>query len=136
MQDVQKESGSPGEGIVSGRGYLLAAVLLFVTEVLIALFAKDRFIRPFAGDFLVVILLYCIVRSIVRAPVMLTVIVVLLFAYLFEGLQYFGLVYRLGLGDWKLAQVVIGTTFEWGDLIAYTLGILLVVAVERWRGVS
>ncbi|CAN5148937.1 hypothetical protein BH20BAC1_BH20BAC1_28470 [soil metagenome] len=45
------------------RWYFLSAIVLLITEVLIATFLNDRIIRPFIGDFLVVILLYTFVRS-------------------------------------------------------------------------
>jgi uncharacterized membrane protein len=43
------------------KTYFLLAVLLFVIELLIALYLHDRFIRPHVGDFLVVI--FCIAFS-------------------------------------------------------------------------
>jgi len=58
-------------------------------------------------------------------------IAVLLFAYTVEVLQYFQLVKRLGLQHSRLANIVIGNSFAWSDMIAYTLGILLVVLAER-----
>ena len=58
---------------------------------------------------------------------------VLLFAYSLETMQYFKLVQLLGLQHSKLARIVIGTAFEWLDLLAYTLGILLVLWVENLR---
>lgn len=46
--------------------YLITALLLLMTEVLIALFVHDRFIRPYAGDILVVLLIYALVRIFFR----------------------------------------------------------------------
>ena len=43
------------------RSYFSFFVLLFIIEVLIALFVNDRLIRPYVGDFLVVILIYCFI---------------------------------------------------------------------------
>jgi hypothetical protein len=113
--------------------YLFISLLLFITEVLIALFVHDGFIRPYFGDFLVVILLYCMVRTLWNFPVLHTVLAVLAFAYLLETLQYFQLVDRLGLGDSELARTVIGTGFAWGDLLAYTMGGMAVLLAERKR---
>ncbi|NEU09363.1 DUF2809 domain-containing protein [Flavihumibacter sp. R14] len=104
------------------KKYLFLSLLLFVTEVLIALFVRDAFIRPYFGDFLVVILLYCIVRMFWNFPVLPTVLAILAFAYLLETLQYFNLVEHLGLQHSELARTVIGTGFAWGDMLAYTLG--------------
>ena len=115
------------------KKYLLLALLLFAVEVLIALFVRDRWIRPLGGDFLVVILLYCLLKSVWKAPVRTVALSVLLFAYTLETMQYFKLVQLLGLQHSKLARIVIGTAFEWLDLLAYTLGILLVLWVENLR---
>ena len=61
--------------------YFFLTVLLFVTEVLIALYLNDGFIRPYFGDFLVVMLIYCFVKSIANLPVIKTAVGVLLFSY-------------------------------------------------------
>ncbi len=113
--------------------YFALAVLLFVTEVLIALYVHDAIIRPYFGDFLVVILIYCFVKVFVVSPLLPTLIGVLLFAYLIEFLQYLQLVKVLGLQNNAFARTVIGTTFQWGDILMYTLGIGLVLVVENWR---
>lgn len=111
--------------------YFLIAIFLFIVEVLIAMFAHDQFIRPYFGDFLVVILVYCFVKSFLNTPFFKTAIAVLAFSFTLEVLQYLDIVSRIGLGDSKLARTVIGTSFEWIDLIAYTLGIAFVIYVEN-----
>lgn len=113
--------------------YFLAALLLFVVEVLIALYLHDPFIRPYAGDYLVVLLLYAALRSVLRIDARKAIVAVLLFAYAIEVGQYFHLVYRLGLGHSRLARVVLGTGFSWIDLLAYTLGAATLWWMERRR---
>ena len=71
------------------RNYFLLFAFLFIIEVLIALFVHDRFIRPYVGDFLVVILIYCFVRSFFNLPVITTAASVFLFACAVEMAQYF-----------------------------------------------
>jgi len=61
----------------------------------------------------------------------MTAIGVLLFSYFIEVLQYFNIVKMLGLQNSNLARVVIGTSFEWTDLMAYTLGIGLVILLDK-----
>src|SRR5215831_16904542 len=102
--------------------YFSLALALFIIEVVIALFVHDSFVRPYFGDFLVVILLYCSVRSFIKASSLKIAIGVLLFAYLIETLQYFRFVDRLGLTRNIIARTVIGYGFEWWDILAYTLG--------------
>ena len=113
------------------RHYFTIALLLFVIEVLIAKFAHDPIIRPYVGDFLVVILIYCFVKSFLATPYFSTAIAVLIFSFSLEFLQYFDIVNKLGLSHSKLARTVIGTSFEFIDLVAYTLGILLVIYWEN-----
>jgi len=115
------------------KTYFLLAVLLFVIEVLIALYVHDKIVRPYIGDLLVVILLYCFIRAFINVSPVKTAIGVLLFSYLLEILQYFKLVKLLGLQHSRVANVVIGNLFEWIDLIAYTLGIAIVLAIEYLR---
>ncbi len=112
------------------RRYFIAATILFVIEVGIALFVHDSFVRPYLGDVLVVILIYCAVKSVVNWSVWPTAVGVLLFAFAVEAAQYFGLIYYLGLENSGLARAVIGTSFAWADIVAYCAGIALVLLVE------
>ncbi|GAB3931460.1 ribosomal maturation YjgA family protein [Mucilaginibacter myungsuensis] len=113
--------------------YFLLAVLLFLTEVGIAVFFNDAFIRPLFGDYLVVMLVYMAIKSFVNKPPVITAIGTLLFAYAIEAAQYFGLVYKIGLGGYPLACTLIGTTFSWSDMLAYTLGVITIIIIETIR---
>lgn len=114
------------------KNYFAAAVLLFLIETGIALFVNDRFVRPYVGDFLVVILIYCFLKSFWKATPSKVGLYVLLFAFAVEAGQHFQLVKRLGLHHSELAKTVIGTGFDWGDLVAYSLGILSILSFEKW----
>lgn len=111
--------------------YFVLTILLFLTEVAIALFIHDKWIRPFFGDFLVVILLYCAVKSICSISVYRAAAFVLIFSYVIEISQYFNYVEVFGLQDQPLARVVMGTYFSWIDLAMYTLGLIFIVIVEN-----
>jgi hypothetical protein len=111
--------------------YFLLSVMLLGLEIFIGSCLHDPIIRPYGGDFLVVILLYCLVRSCGDFPILPTAISVLLFAYLVETGQYFGLADRLGFKGHSLGRVLLGSYFTWVDIVAYTLGILLVLGLER-----
>lgn len=113
--------------------YLLIASALFIVEVCIALFFHDNFIRPFFGDFLVVILLYYFFKSFLDISTLILAGSVLLFSFCIEILQYFKIVEVLGLQNSKLAKTVLGTNFHWSDFIAYTAGILLILLLEKWN---
>lgn len=115
------------------RSYFLLAFLLFAIEVLIALYFHDRIIRPYVGDMLVVILIYCFWKSFFNTPVIATALGVLAFAFLIEILQYLQVIKHLGLQDSNIARTVIGYSFEWIDILAYIIGIGLVLIVENTR---
>ena len=112
--------------------YFGLAVLLFNAEVLIADFMHDAIIRPYGGDFLVVILVYTLVKAFLKTNVWNTAIGSLIFAYVVEITQYFHLIYRLGWEGSAVARNLMGTTFRWLDMLAYTLGALLVLVLETW----
>lgn len=113
------------------RNYFLLTILLFLIEVYIALFVHDNFIRPYLGDVLVVILIYCFVKSFLKVSVNKAAIGVLLFAFGIETLQYFLIVEKLNLQDNKLARTVIGTSFAWEDILAYIAGIVIIIVFEK-----
>ena len=113
------------------KTYFTFTILLFVTEILIALYVHDLFIRPFFGDVLVVILIYCCIKSFVNLKVVPTAFFVLLFAFGVEMLQYFNIVEKLGLQNSKIARIVIGTSFQLEDFLCYTVGIGFVLLVEK-----
>lgn len=116
--------------------YFLLALLLFIIEVLIALYVHDHFVRPYVGDYLVVIFIYCAVRTFVNASTWKIAVAVLLFSYTIEVLQFFRIVDRLGLTGNTIAKIVIGYGFEWWDMLAYTLGIATVLLIERPKHVT
>ncbi|MEO0894880.1 MAG: DUF2809 domain-containing protein [Bacteroidota bacterium] len=112
------------------RNYALIALALFVIEVLIALYVRDSFIRPKVGDYLVVIFLYCFLMAFVEMKVWKAALIVWLFAIAVECLQYVKIVEVLGWQDSELARVLIGTHFNFEDIVAYSLGILTVLGLE------
>jgi ABC-type glycerol-3-phosphate transport system permease component len=115
------------------KNSFIIAVVIFFIEILIAKFVDDAFIRPYGGDILVVVLIYYFVRSFVQVKPLYLVIAVLLFAYAVETGQYFRLVDILGLRDYKIMRIVIGTSFAWGDILCYTIGGVICYLADRKR---
>ncbi len=111
--------------------YLLLTIMIFMIEVFIALYVRDDFIRPFFGDALVVVLIYCFVRTFLQGNIMKIALAVLLFSFFVEMGQYFQLVEILGLEDYKWARIIIGTTFSFFDLIAYSFGVIFIYLLEK-----
>ena len=114
------------------RNYFILTILLFLIETAIALYLHDNFIRPYFGDFLVVILLYCFVKSFVNVSVWVAAGLVLLFSFAIEIAQYLNMVEKLGLQHSKIAKIILGNSFAWMDLLAYVLGILAVISIEKF----
>jgi hypothetical protein len=112
--------------------YLILTIILFLIELVIALFIKDTIIRPFVGDVLVVILVYCFVRIFLQTDYKKTAVGVLLFAFTIEILQYFDYVRLLGLENNRVFSVALGRTFAWEDFIAYFVGFLLIILNEKF----
>jgi hypothetical protein len=111
--------------------YFALAILLFIVEVLIALYAHDQIVRPYVGDFLVVMLIYCFVKAFLNFPVFKTAIGVLLFSFLVEFLQYCNIIEILGLQHSKFANTVMGNSFAWIDIATYIGGIAIVLLLEK-----
>ena len=112
--------------------YLLATVLIFLLELLIALFVRDNFIRPYVGDMLVVVLVYTFLRIIFPERPRLLPLYVFLFAVGVEALQEIRIVELLGLQDSRFFSVLIGTTFDWKDIACYAAGC---VVLGVWEAV-
>ncbi len=113
------------------KHYFITTILLFLIEVGIALYIHDDFIRPYMGDVLVVLLLYCFIQSFFTFSVKATAVVVLLFSFTIEFLQYIHIVEKLGLQKYAIARTVLGTSFSWIDLLCYTIGVILIVLIEK-----
>lgn len=86
----------------------IISILIFLIEVIIALYINDRIIRPFIGDILVVILIYYFIKSFINTKTINIAIFTLLFSFLVEALQYFKFVDLIGLGHNKVARIIIG----------------------------
>ena len=56
-----------------------------------------------------------------------------LFSFLVETLQYFDLIKVLGLENSGFAKTVLGSSFEWPDIVAYTAGITVILLIENRR---
>jgi Protein of unknown function (DUF2809) len=111
------------------KKYAAISVGLFAVETFIALFIHDRVIRPFVGDMLVVILIFAGCRSVIEVDNFRLALCVLIFSFAVEVGQYFDLISILGLQRNRLARIIIGTTYDFHDLLAYAAGVLLICAI-------
>jgi len=115
---------------IFNKTYLFLAILILAIEIYIGLYVKDSFVRPYLGDFLVVILIYCFLKAFWKISYFKAAIYVLLFSFVIEFLQYFNIVEILGLQENKLASIIIGTSFSLEDLLAYFLGVVSILIIE------
>jgi hypothetical protein len=114
------------------KTYSLITLTLFIIEICIAAFIHDAIIRPYIGDLLVVILIYCFFKSFLQVNPLPLAIGVLFFAYGIEILQYFKILEWLGLQDNRLARIIIGTSFAWTDIAMYTIGVIIIMMTEKY----
>ena len=112
------------------RPYALAALTLFIIEVLIAVFVRDGIIRPYLGDVLAVALVYVVSRAVTPLRLVPALAVTLTIAFAIEFAQLLGLLGALGLRDNQVARIVLGGVFDPMDLASYAAGVVLIVVVE------
>ncbi len=99
---------------------------LFVVEVLIAIYVHDRWLRPYGGDVLAALFVYVGLRVFSRRASSLRLAVTsFVTGACVEVFQACNLPVRLGLTQYTILRVAIGTTFQWGDLLAYAMGATL-----------
>ena len=109
--------------------YALATVVVLVVEILIALYMRDAFIRPYGGDILAVVLVYLGLRAVTPMGVRSAALLALAVAFAIEFGQLFHVLDRLGLGHNRLLRVVLGGVFDVKDLACYVAG-----AALAWGG--
>jgi hypothetical protein len=115
------------------KTYFFLFILLFLIEVCIAYFLKSGFIRHTFGDFLVVIVLYCFLKSFLNTRPIIMALIVLIISFIIEFLQLTPFLELIGLEKNHYAKIVFGNTFHISDLVAYTLGVLTIIIIESKR---
>ncbi len=112
-------------------GYTFAFALILLIEVVIALFVRDDFVRPYGGDILVTVLICCFFRILFPTGLRLLPLWVFLFAAAVEAAQYFDFVSLLGLDDSRFFSILLGSTFSWADILCYAAGCVLFILCEQ-----
>ena len=85
----------------------------------------------FVGDILWATMVYFIVRFLfINKPIRFIVISSLLFSYAIETLQLYKAPWIDDLRPTVFGRLVLGSTFNWGDMISYTVGVGLAVVIE------
>ncbi|WP_146743733.1 DUF2809 domain-containing protein [Aequorivita sp. CIP111184] len=113
------------------KNYLILFIILLLLELAIAYFQFNSFIRGFLGDVLVILLLYSFLKIFIKNNVLKTAVSVLAFAYFVELLQLFKLVEKLNIQS-EILLIIFGSVFDFWDLLAYFLGFLLILLIEKF----
>ena len=112
--------------IYNGIGF----ACLLIVEVLIALYVRDAFIRPYGGDILVTILLCCFIRIFFPRKIKLLPLWVFLFSVAVEIGQYLNMVDLIGLGHVPFFRILMGTSFSFLDILCYGVGCAVFWIIE------
>ena len=104
--------------------------ILLLIEVLIALYVRDRFIRPYVGDVLVTALLCCLCRVFAPRGLRWLPLYVFAFSVLVEITQYFDLVKLLGWEKNAFLSTILGRSFSFVDMGCYGVGCLIFWELE------
>ena len=112
--------------------YAAAFVILLLIEILIALFVRDSFIRPYGGDVLITILLCCFVRIFLPEGVRLLPLGVFLFSAAVEIGQYFDYASILGFTEPGIIRTILGSSFSLADLLCYAAGCTIFALSELY----
>ena len=113
------------------KNYLFAFFVLLFVEIMIALFVHDAIIRPFIGDVLVVILMYTLIRGVVKKQINRLPIYLFLFALTIEVTQYFHLVDHLNLQNNRFLSTIMGNSFDLKDILCYLIAAILLILWEK-----
>ncbi|WP_291069051.1 MULTISPECIES: DUF2809 domain-containing protein [unclassified Empedobacter] len=109
----------------------IIALIIFILEVLIALYVHDAIIRPYVGDILVVIFIYYFIKAFINTKAINIAIFTLIFSFVVEILQYFNFIEMIVLGHNKAVRIIIGTSFSWIDLLCYFIGFVLLFLIDK-----
>ena len=113
------------------KKYLTPFILILVTEIAIAIFHFHRFVRGFLGDVLVIPLLYCFLKMVTPYDSKKILYAVLSIALTVELFQL-GFSSEILSTENRLLQTIIGTTFDFRDLVAYAFGIIPVLLIDKY----
>ena len=110
--------------------FIWAAVFLalLATEVCIALFVHDSFVRPYLGDVLAVVTVYCGARIVFPQRFRWLSAAVMALAVGVELLQLTDLSALFGEGSFM--AVLLGSTFDPHDLLCYAVGGIVCVICD------
>lgn len=113
------------------RPHIIYSLLIIFTIAIGLLSRHYAFVPLFIGDVLWATLVYFLFRFVfIKKPVKAIVIYSLLFSYAIEFSQLYTAPWIEHLRQTLFGKLVLGSVFCWGDLLSYTVGIFIGVAIE------
>lgn len=112
------------------KKYIIAFLILLCVEIFIALYINDNFIRPYIGDVIVIPVLYCFIKGFFKCESRNLPIYLFIFVIVTELLQYIKIVEILRLDHIKFFRILIGTSFDFKDILCYLFGSLILMFWE------
>ena len=100
--------------------YAICFVVILVVEIIIGIYVRDNFVRPYMGDALVVVLIYCFIRIFIPNGLSQLPLYVLAFACFIEILQYSN----------RILRIALGSTFDLKDMVSYAGGYVFILLAE------
>lgn len=104
-----------------------ASLLLLIALCLIE--GTTGFLRATVGDFVVVLFLYTMARTVIPTKLRILPLLIFLFALTVEVLQAVDVLGLLGITN-ETVQIAVGSVFDWGDIVAYALGCVVAAGVD------
>lgn len=115
------------------RIYLIISILILVIEVLIETQCKGGFIRYYLGDYIMVIGIYTMIKTLKPTCNSIKLAIsILIFSFGVEFLQWINILEVLGINRSRTTDIIIGSTFSTTDLICYALGVLSVYTIDQF----
>lgn len=107
-----------------------SALLFFVLLVALATFgARTGWLRSFFGDVLAVVWLYCVFKTAIAARPLPLALAAFGVGCALESMQYLARLWHLRIGN-PVLRIVLGSTPDWMDVLAYAIGFAAVLLVE------
>lgn len=103
----------------------------FIALILIVeLFNNNQLVRGFIGDVIVIWLIYFFAKVFYDFNAMKLAVFTLVGAFTTEFLQYLDFTTYIGIEHNAIARLILGAVFDPYDLIAYTIGAVLVYIID------
>lgn len=112
------------------KNYFILFSLIFIIEISIAKYATG-FIRHSVGDYFAVLFVYTFIKSIFKISIEKAVLITFIISFVIEFLQLTNLQNHFPFRFEKIFKIVLGTSFSIGDLVAYSLGIISIIIIEK-----